>query len=292
MMTPPLLDYLCAFGDTHITVASNLIDDAKKLAARHPAHISAQLLDVFDYEAVKNLVSQHNLVISFIPPPMHMHVFKPCLEAGVNIVTSSYISPDMLSLHEAAKKKGITFLNECGLDPGIDIMGTMKVVHEAHDRGLKVVGYASYCGGLPVADQADNPLGYKFSWNPGAAIKASRNQAIFMEDGKRVVTEEPMKCVTDSDDFSVSMKFEIYPNRDSTVFMDRFQMSECETFIRGTFRYKGFSAIISAFHDVGLTCDDLVPEGVNTLRELSGWRFTQVPALTHDAETDALRSST
>jgi saccharopine dehydrogenase-like NADP-dependent oxidoreductase len=175
MMTPPLLDYLCAFGDTHITVASNLIDDANKLAARHPQHMSAQMLDVFNYQAVLDLVSKHNLVISFIPPTMHMHVLKPCVEAGVNVVTSSYISPDMLTLNDACKAKGITFLNECGLDPGIDIMGTMKVVHEAHERGLKVVGYASYCGGLPVADQADNPLGYKFSWNPGAAIKASRN---------------------------------------------------------------------------------------------------------------------
>jgi saccharopine dehydrogenase-like NADP-dependent oxidoreductase len=109
-------------------------------------------------------------------------------------------------------------LNECGLDPGIDIMGTMKIVHEAAEAGYKVVSYESYCGGLPVADQADNPLGYKFSWNPGAAIKASRNTAIFMKDGKKVVTNTPLKCAKVEDDFSVSMKLESYPNRDSLVF--------------------------------------------------------------------------
>jgi len=185
-----------------------------------------------------------------------MHVLKPCLKAGVNVVTSSYISPEMLAMHEDVKKKGLVFLNECGLDPGIDIMGTMKVVHEAHANNCRVAGYESYCGGLPVAEQADNPLGYKFSWNPGAAIKASKNQSIFMKDGKRVVTNEPMKCVEDRDDWSVAMKFEVYPNRDSTVFMDRFQMSDAETFKRGTIRFKGFSWIISAFHDVGLTSDD------------------------------------
>ena len=222
MMTPPLLDLLVSYKDTHITIGSNLVEDAKKLASRHPDYISAAYLDVMNADQVFDLVSKHELVISFIPPWMHMHVLKPCLKAGVNVVTSSYISPDMLAMHEDVKKKGLVFLNECGLDPGIDIMGTMKVVHEAHARGWRVAGYESYCGGLPVAEQANNPLGYKFSWNPGAAIKASKNQSIFMKDGKRVVTNEPMKCVEDRDDWSVAMKFEVYPNRDSTVFMDRF----------------------------------------------------------------------
>jgi len=104
-----------------------------------------------------------------------MHVIEMCVKAGINVTTSSYVSPDMLKLDAEAKRKGVTLLNECGLDPGIDIMGTMKVVHEAKKRNWKVVSYESYCGGLPVAEQADNPIGYKFSWNPGAAIKASRN---------------------------------------------------------------------------------------------------------------------
>jgi saccharopine dehydrogenase-like NADP-dependent oxidoreductase len=153
-----------------------------------------------------------------------MKVIGMCIEQGINVATSSYISPEMLALDPAAKAKGVTILNECGLDPGIDIMGTMKVVHEAKKRNWKVVSYESYCGGLPVAEQADNPLGYKFSWNPGAAIKASRNTAIYFENGKRVVCKEPLKVAKDCSDFSPSMKFEVYPNRDSTVFMDRFGM--------------------------------------------------------------------
>lgn len=76
------------------------------------------------------------------------------------------------------------FLNECGLDPGIDIMSTMKVKHDAEAHGYKIVAYESYCGGLPVAEQADNPFGYKFSWNPGAAIKASKNKATYQKGGK------------------------------------------------------------------------------------------------------------
>lgn len=184
----------------------------------------------------------------------------------------------MLELDAEAKRKGLVILNECGLDPGIDILGTMKVVHEAKAAGHKVVSYESYCGGIPTAEQADNPLGYKFSWNPGASIKASKNTAIFMKDGKRIQTNEPLKHTVIQDDVSVAMKLEAYPNRDSTVFMDRFGMSECHTFIRGTYRFTGFSSIISCFHDVGLTSDDPVGDGVKTLKDLCHWRFSIVPA--------------
>jgi saccharopine dehydrogenase-like NADP-dependent oxidoreductase len=192
---------------------------------------------------VEAVVREHTLVISFIPPWLHMHVLKVCVKVGVNVTTSSYISPDMEKLHDEVVAKDMIVLNEIGLDPGIDIMGTMKVVHEAAERGWKVVSYESYCGGIPVAEQATNPLGYKFSWNPGAAIKASRNTATFRKEGARVVTNEPLKQVKFCDDISVAMKLEVYPNRDSTVFQERFSMHDCETFIRGTFRYKGFSAV-------------------------------------------------
>lgn len=217
-----------------------------------------------------------------------MKVVPICIEAGVNITTSSYISPEMLALDAAAKAKGVIMVNECGLDPGIDIMGTMKVVNEAKKHNFKVVSYESYCGGIPTAEQATNPLGYKFSWNPGAGIRASRNTAIYMENGKKVTCTEPLKVAKDVEDVSVAMKFEVYPNRDSTVFMDRFGMTDCETFIRGTFRYKGFSTIVSAFHDIGITSDDACDAGVKTLRDLVTWRLTKVAEQELSASQKAL----
>lgn len=161
------------------------------------------------------LVAQHDGVISFVPPTMHMPICESCLRLGKNLTTSSYISPDMEKIHEAVKAKGLIFLNECGLDPGIDIMSTMKVKDEAEERGFKVVSYESYCGGLPVAEQADNPIGYKFSWNPGAGIKASKNKAIYKKNGKIVEAPAPLKVVEQRNDISVAMKLEVYPNRDS-----------------------------------------------------------------------------
>ena len=149
---------------------------------------------------------------------MHMPIANACVRFGKHFVSSSYISPEMQSLHSQVQQKGLIFLNECGLDPGIEIMSNMKVVHEAQAKGFKVVGYESYCGGLPLAEQADNPLGYKFSWNPGAGIKASKNKAVYKLHGKIVEVKEPLKVVENKDDFTGSMKLESFPNRDSTVF--------------------------------------------------------------------------
>ena len=112
---------------------------------------------------------------------------------------------------------------------------------------------------------------------PLAIYNIINTTAIYFENGKRVVTKEPLKVAKDCSDFTPSMKFEVYPNRDSTVFMDRFGMQDCETFIRGTFRFAGFSAIISAFHDIGITSDDPVDQGVSTLRDLAFPRFTVRP---------------
>lgn len=152
LMTPPLIDYLLQFNDTHIHVVSNIVKDAELLCKRAPQHMSAGYLDVNDSAAIEKLVVGKSLVLSFIPPWMHMPVMTACVKMGVNCTTSSYVSDAMMTLDAEAKRKGLTLLNECGLDPGIDIMGTMKVVDECKKRGWKVVSYESFCGGLPVAE--------------------------------------------------------------------------------------------------------------------------------------------
>ena len=77
--------------------------------------------------------------------------------------------------------------------------------------------------------------------------------------------KEPLKA-KQIVDYSQAMKLEIYPNRDSLVFQEAFGMQDCETFIRGTIRFRGFSGTIAAFHDLGLTSNEAVPADVKTLR--------------------------
>ena len=152
MMTRPLIKELLKHGDTQITIASNILSDAEALCKMSPSFLKAAYLDVSDLKALDRLISAHDHVISFIPPWMHTPIAHACLKLGKNMTTSSYISPAMEEIHDKVKEKGLIFLNECGLDPGIDIMGTMKILHEAQNSGYKVVSYESYCGGLPVAD--------------------------------------------------------------------------------------------------------------------------------------------
>ena len=152
MMAPPLVLHLCKYDDTSITIAANIEADAKKLTELCPEKLSSTYLDIADAEALSNLVQKHDLVISFIPPFLHHLVAKACLEHGKHMTTSSYIAPAVKAMADQIEAKGLVFLNECGLDPGIDIMGTMKVVHEAQAKGQIVKSYESYCGGIPVAE--------------------------------------------------------------------------------------------------------------------------------------------
>lgn len=101
-----------------------------------------------------------------------------------NLVTASYVSPEMKALDEEARSKDLIFLNELGLDPGIDHLATMKIVHETEKEGGKILEYESWCGGLPSPDSCDNPLGYKFTWSPIGAFRALKNKAIFIKDSK------------------------------------------------------------------------------------------------------------
>ena len=119
-------------------------------------------------------------MISYIPAFLHHHVGKICVEVGRNMVNASYISKEMKELEPEVKAKGLVFLNELGLDPGIDHLATMKIVEEVHDKGGKILEYESWCGGLPAPSCCDNPLGYKFTWSPIGAFRALKNNAVYI----------------------------------------------------------------------------------------------------------------
>lgn len=122
----------------------------------------------------------------------------------------------MAAFDEEAKKLGLTFLNEIGLDPGIDHLATMKTVDEVAEKGGKILEYESWCGGLPSPEFVDNPLGYKFSWSPIGAIGALRNDAKFLENNEvKTVSGKDLLYVAEEKDINVALRLEGYPNRDS-----------------------------------------------------------------------------
>lgn len=273
MMVPGLVKYLMRKKGNMVTVASNIIEDAEALAKCYPARCSAVLLDVNDHSQTVDLVKAHDIAVSYVPPFLHPKIFRACLDANVNLVTASYISPEMLSFDAEAKAKGLIFLNECGLDPGIDIMSTMKVKDEVERAGGKIIKYESWCGGLPSAEDADNPLSYKFSWDPKAVFNTSKNSAKFLKDGQVVdiLPHDLLKGGTRNKQYLKSLNLEGYPNRDSLVFKEAFGFKDAKTFVRGTLRYGGFGVIMQGLHQIGVTdsTHELDHSKIKTLRDLT-----------------------
>eukprot|EP01103_Thecamoeba_quadrilineata_P005672 TRINITY_DN15441_c0_g1_i1.p1 TRINITY_DN15441_c0_g1~~TRINITY_DN15441_c0_g1_i1.p1 ORF type:complete len:923 (-),score=158.70 TRINITY_DN15441_c0_g1_i1:152-2920(-) len=249
MMSKAVVDFFVKKRGTSITVASN--DPSQALQyQRH--NVEVVHVDASDPRSVAKEVERHDIVISLLPASLHAQVARVCIEHKKPMVTSSYISPEMKSLNESAIQAGVTILNECGLDPGIDHISAMKIILDAKKEGHEVTSFISYCGGLPAPEHSDNPFGYKFSWSPKGVLLAAKNGAKykFNERIVEVPEGEALNRVTDIDYFP-GFSLEGYPNRDSLSYADSYGLRNAQTFLRGTLRYKGTSLIFSSLNRIG-----------------------------------------
>jgi len=239
-----------------VTVACRTLESAKKLA-EGLQHATAISLNVNDAAALEAEVGKNDLVISLIPYTFHAQVIQAGINQKKHVVTTSYVSPAMMALDEAAKKAGITVFNEIGLDPGIDHLYAVKTISEVHEQGGKVTGFLSYCGGLPAPEDSDNPLGYKFSWSPKGVLLAAGNTARFYRDGKdETVTGAQLMSTAKPYHIYPGYAFDAYPNRDSTPYRERYNIPEAETVIRGTLRYRGNPAFVQVLNELGFLSQD------------------------------------
>jgi saccharopine dehydrogenase-like NADP-dependent oxidoreductase len=162
----------------------------------------------------------------------------------------------MKDLDESARNAGLLFLNEVGLDPGIDHMTAMRIIDHIHGKGGKVEEFYSLCGALPAPEAADNPFMYKFSWSPKGVILASRNSALYLKKGRKVFIE-PSDLFKDrfSYNFPGIGNLEVYPNRDSVSYMDIYGIPETRTIYRGTFRYEGWCEALDLMKELNMLDD-------------------------------------
>jgi saccharopine dehydrogenase-like NADP-dependent oxidoreductase len=257
----PLVQYLLGSPWIRLTVADRIPGNAEKVIEGH-AHARALALDAEDEAALDALVSTHDLVVSLLPAPMHPQVAAHCLDHGKDLATTSYISPAMRALDGPARAKGLLFLNECGVDPGIDHMSAMRIFHDVWARKGRVTGFKSYCGGLPAPDSS-NRLGYKFSWSARAVLVAALNAARYLWDGSLV--EVPAgRVLTDVHYLDVDGvgTFEAYPNRNALQYREIYGLGEMTTLYRGTLRNLGHSARWQAWIDAGLfDFETKIPDG-------------------------------
>ncbi len=252
MVAGPLIRYLLN-RDYQLTVTSLVIEDAVKLVGGDPNGV-AKTLDLSDEMDLNQLVTEHDLVISLVPFSFHPLVARHCLDAGKNLITASYVSDEMKALDQEAKDKDLIFLNEIGLDPGIDHMSAMRIIDDVHARGGKIRHFRSYCGGLPAPEAVDNPFGYKFSWAPRGVLLASRNGARYWRDN-HVVDVAPENLFRDMRLLNVpnTGDYEAYPNRDSLKYKDIYNLGgETRSVFRGTLRYIGWCNSMYHFGKIGL----------------------------------------
>jgi saccharopine dehydrogenase-like NADP-dependent oxidoreductase len=215
--------------------------------------------DVANIDLLNQLIQQQDLVVSMLPAHMHGDVAKACVAYGKHMVTASYVSDTMKSLHEAAKNKGLILLNECGLDPGIDHASAMKIIHEIKAKGGEISSFKSYCGGLVSPESNTNPWGYKFSWNPRNVVLAGQNTAIFL-DHKKVQHIPQNRIFTQIEPIKIEGlgHFDGYANRDSLSYIDIYGLQNVNTMLRGTLRQSGYCKAWNALLALGLADDSFI----------------------------------
>jgi saccharopine dehydrogenase (NADP+, L-glutamate forming) len=238
-----------------VTVASRTVSKAEKLVKGQPAGHAVEV-DSDDPEAVGELIRQHDLTVSLLPYVYHPSIARLCIKHGKNMVTTSYVKPEMAALDESAKKAGVIILNEIGVDPGIDHMSAMRVIHKVQREGGEITKFISYCGGLPAPEANDNPFGYKFSWSPRGVLLAGKNPAHYLWNGKDVdIQAGTLFDHYDTMPIDVEGKqitYESYPNRDSMQYAKTYGIQTTKTMLRGTLRNLGWCSTLSKISDLGL----------------------------------------
>ncbi len=257
LVARPMVRYLLEQTGSRVVVATRTVAKAEELVAGHPQGQAVALL-VDDAAGLEALVQDSDLVVSLVPYVYHVAIAKLCLKHGKHLVTTSYVSPAMRELDAQAKAAGLVFLNEIGLDPGIDHMSAMRIIHGVQAQGGRIVSFKSYCGGLPAPEANDNPFGYKLSWSPRGVAMAGRNEARFLEDGAPVTIPGP-ELFSHAKTFEVPGVggFDAYPNRNSLPYLDTYGIDGAETMIRGTLRNPGWCRAWQAIADIGYMREDL-----------------------------------
>lgn len=218
------------------------------------SYAESAIIDITSKSDRQRLVKQADIVVSLMPPHLHIHLAKDCLQHNKNLITSSYVSPEMKEMDAAVKAAGLMFMCEMGLDPGIDHMTANQIIHSTQRVTATITSFKSYCGGLIAPENDDNPWHYKFSWNPKNIITAGMDGAKYLGNGKEIE-------VSYEDIFDSNKKIKVdglgslayYPNRDSMRYLDLYEVPEVKTFLRATLRHPDFCKGWNALLQLGLT---------------------------------------
>jgi saccharopine dehydrogenase (NADP+, L-glutamate forming) len=248
----PLVRYFLGRPETTVVVADIEVGKARALVSGHP-NGKALALNLGDENRLDGEIGAADVVVSLAPNTFHPIVARHCLARRKNLVTTSYVSDAMTALDEDAREAGLVFLNEVGLDPGIDHMEAMRVIDGIKAEGGRILGFTSWCGGLPAPEANTNPFGYKFSWSPRGVLLAGKSPAHYRKEGRDVLVpaEDLFEHISIVPVAGLG-DFEGYPNRNSVPYAELYGITEAPTMFRGTLRYPGWCETMKKIGEIGL----------------------------------------
>ncbi|MEX0273840.1 MAG: saccharopine dehydrogenase family protein [Flavobacteriaceae bacterium] len=273
--TSYLLDYFLeksSVENLHLTIGDLNPDAIPESIAEH-TNCTVIPLDIFKEEERKKAVSNADLVISMLPARFHTTLAQDCIAFKKHMVTASYVSQELKKMDAEVQRHGLVFMNEMGLDPGIDHMSAMQVIDRIRDHGGKMLLFESFCGGLVAPDSDTNLWNYKFTWNPRNVVVAGQGGAAkFIQEGSyKYIPYHKLFRRTEFLDVEGYGTFEAYANRDSLKYREAYGLQDVLTLYRGTMRRVGFSKAWNMFVQLGMTDDSYVLENSEgmTFREFA-----------------------
>jgi saccharopine dehydrogenase-like NADP-dependent oxidoreductase len=237
-----------------------------------------------DSDQIISEIEQCDVVVSMLPATMHPQIARWCIAAAKNLVTPSYISEEMAGLDDAAKKAGILILNEMGVDPGIDHMSAMEIIHQLQSKGADLESFESFTGGLIAPESDDNPWNYKITWNPRNVVLAGYGGTARYLEGNKLKLIPYHRLFSELTPVSLEGygDFEGYANRDSVKYREIYGLGGLPTLYRGTLRRKGYAEAWNVLIQMGLTDDSFEIEGLGGMT----WRALTSSFLTEIENTD------
>lgn len=254
-----LIRYLLENSATHDWEVRVVDQDLELVKSKIDGHVNGTALafNALDAEERRPEIQQADLVISMLPARFHPEVARDCIDLKTNLITPSYISPEMKALHEEAKSAGIVIMNEIGVDPGIDHMSAMKIIDAIKEKGGKLSSFKSFCGGLIAPESDNNPWNYKFTWNPRNVVLAGQGgAACFIRNNEyKYIPYNRLFNRLDHIEIDGYGEFVGYANRDSLSYRSVYGIEDIPTIFRGTLRRPGYCGAWNVFIELGITDD-------------------------------------
>lgn len=251
-VSKPAVDYFIDQCGYEVIVTSLKKSEAEKIVGGRPTG-KAIAWTINQLDILDSLISEVDLVMSMIPPSMHIPVAQSCLKHRKNMVTTSYISSQMSELSEDAQDSDILILNEIGEDPGLDNMAAKQMIDLVKAEGGDVKSLTSYGAGLPAFEHNNNPFGYKFSWSPKGVLLAAQAAAAYLKNGKKVEVDAgdlfDHHWLVDLEGVGT---FETYPNRDCSQYLKCFDLPADISLFRGILRFPGWCNTMRGLADLDL----------------------------------------